>query len=217
MRTSVRARAGSPTATLLSFQESDYLQSRSKAELIAMVLCMQSEMESLKEQIRCLTGERQSSSSRTAGAARVRDIATLSIKIKRRCEMLFVWRGSRSHSCEASNNATLPCRSFPVRKESLTPRVPRVSPQFITPQLLERCNTGTTAQKLTNDLLRGLYERECLASHSISGIVYNKRGQPKPALPADEVQAILSTKQIQSQNTYDVSAQCPCCGSSCFS
>lgn len=65
-------------------------------------------------------------------------------------------------------------------------------PQFITPELLERCNTGTTAQKLTNDLLRGLYERECLASHSISGVVYNKRGQPKPALPTEEVQAILS-------------------------
>lgn len=64
--------------------------------------------------------------------------------------------------------------------------------QFITPELLERCNTGTTAQKLTNDLLRGLYERECLASHSISGVVYNKRGQPKPALPTEEVQAILS-------------------------
>lgn len=64
--------------------------------------------------------------------------------------------------------------------------------QFITPDLLERCNTGTTAQKLTNDLLRGLYERDCLASHSISGVVYNKRGQPKPALPPEEVQAILS-------------------------
>ena len=64
--------------------------------------------------------------------------------------------------------------------------------QFITAELLDRCNTGTTAQKLTNDLLRGLYERDCLASHSISGIVNNKRGQPKPALPADEIQAILS-------------------------
>lgn len=60
---------------------------------------------------------------------------------------------------------------------------------------MERCNTGTTAQKLTNDLLRGLYERDCLASHSISGVVYNKRGQPKPALPTEEVQAILSKAQ----------------------
>ncbi|CAB1341583.1 unnamed protein product [Coregonus sp. 'balchen'] len=35
------------------------LQSRSKADLVAMVLSMQSEMDSLREQIRCLTGEGQ--------------------------------------------------------------------------------------------------------------------------------------------------------------
>ncbi|XP_016328412.1 uncharacterized protein LOC107677865 [Sinocyclocheilus anshuiensis] len=75
---------------------------------------------------------------------------------------------------------------------------------FITPELLERCNTGTTAQKLTNDLLRGLYERECLASHSISGVVYNKRGQPKPALPTEEVQAILRTVQYFFPGKTDV-------------
>ncbi|KAG9343746.1 hypothetical protein JZ751_013127 [Albula glossodonta] len=39
----------------VSLQEADCLQLRSKAELVAMVLCMQKEMESLKEQIRCLT------------------------------------------------------------------------------------------------------------------------------------------------------------------
>ncbi|MBN3287112.1 COPZ2 protein, partial [Polyodon spathula] len=67
---------------------------------------------------------------------------------------------------------------------------------YVLPEdLLDHCNTTATAQKLTNDLLRGLYERECLASHSISGIVYNKKGRPKPALPADEVQAVLRTVQ----------------------
>ncbi|MGH0162150.1 UNVERIFIED_CONTAM: hypothetical protein FKN15_042329 [Acipenser sinensis] len=70
-----------------------------------------------------------------------------------------------------------------------------VLPEYITQDLLDNCNTTATAQKLTNDLLRGLYERECLASHSISGIVYNKKGSPKPALPADEVQTVLRTVQ----------------------
>lgn len=79
--------------------------------------------------------------------------------------------------------------------ESLPSRPSSPAVQFITADLLERCNTGTTAQKLTNDLLRGLYERDCLASHSISGIVNNKRGQPKPALPADHIQAILRAVQ----------------------
>ncbi|XP_016104240.1 uncharacterized protein [Sinocyclocheilus grahami] len=36
-------------------EEAHYLQSYSKKELIAMVLCMQREMEDLKEQLRCLT------------------------------------------------------------------------------------------------------------------------------------------------------------------
>lgn len=73
---------------------------------------------------------------------------------------------------------------------------------------MERCNTGTTAQKLTNDLLRGLYERDCLASHSISGVVYNKRGQPKPALPTEEVQAILSkTQHTQIHGLYTAKAK----------
>ncbi|KAG9346250.1 hypothetical protein JZ751_008075 [Albula glossodonta] len=180
-------------------EESDYLQSRSKAELIAMVLCMQREMESLKEQIRCLT----------ACGKLARNLETL-------IERTQVW---------PSGNSKTPSPSMlgvPVEGDGLIPALlgspaalngqyaPSLDRQpepqdeshrnglfteFITPELLERCNTGTTAQKLTNDLLRGLYERECLASHSISGIVYNKRGQPKPALPADEVQAILRTVQ----------------------
>ncbi|TRY91074.1 hypothetical protein DNTS_028527 [Danionella cerebrum] len=36
-------------------EEAQYLQTYSKKELIAMVLCMQREMEDLKEQLRCLT------------------------------------------------------------------------------------------------------------------------------------------------------------------
>ncbi|KAG1954853.1 hypothetical protein F2P79_008933 [Pimephales promelas] len=36
-------------------EEANYLQSYSKKELIAMVLCMQREMEDMKEQLRCLT------------------------------------------------------------------------------------------------------------------------------------------------------------------
>ncbi|KAK0135783.1 Coatomer subunit zeta-1 [Merluccius polli] len=58
-------------------------------------------------------------------------------------------------------------------------------------ELLESCKTGTTAQKLTNDLFRGLYDRDCLASHSISGLVNSKKGQSKPAFPADQIQAVL--------------------------
>ncbi|CAL8264895.1 unnamed protein product, partial [Gadus morhua 'NCC'] len=56
-------------------------------------------------------------------------------------------------------------------------------------------NTGTTAQKLTNDLLRGLYDQDCLASHSISGLINSKKGPSKPALPEDQIQAILREVQ----------------------
>ncbi|KAJ8284570.1 hypothetical protein COCON_G00034200 [Conger conger] len=180
-------------------EESDYLQSRSKAELIAMVLCMQREMESLKEQIRCLT----------ACGKLARNLETL-------IERTQVWSSGNSKTPSPSmpgvpleGDALIPgllaspavLNGQYAMSRDRQPEQPEDSQrnglftEFITPELLERCNTGTTAQKLTNDLLRGLYERECLASHSISGIVYNKRGQPKPALPADEVQAILRTVQ----------------------
>ncbi|XP_036409264.1 uncharacterized protein LOC118795031 [Megalops cyprinoides] len=180
-------------------QETDCLQLRSKAELVAMVLCMQKEMESLKEQIRYLTA-----------------CGKLARNLEALVERTQLWLG---------DDGRIPSPSMPgvlVGGDSLVPAalngqwVKRDTPslngqpephkhaqqngqpvfqEFITPELLDRCNTGTTAQKLTNDLLRGLYERECLASHSISGIVYNKRGQPKPALPAEEVQAILRAVQ----------------------
>ncbi|KAJ8264661.1 hypothetical protein GJAV_G00152240 [Gymnothorax javanicus] len=180
-------------------EESDYLQSRSKAELIAMVLCMQREMESLKEQIRCLTA-----------------CGKLARNLENLIERTQIWSSASSKTPSSSisgvpaeGNVMIPGLMAPtaiLNGQYATSRdllsQPREDSQrnglfteFITPELLERCNTGTTAQKLTNDLLRGLYERDCLASHSISGIVYNKRGQPKPALPADEVQAILRTVQ----------------------
>ncbi|XP_050980605.1 uncharacterized protein si:ch211-194k22.8 isoform X2 [Labeo rohita] len=197
--------ADSPPAS--ESEEAHYLQSYSKKELIAMVLCMQREMEDLKEQLRCLTA---------CG------------KLARNLEMLIektqMWSNGNNGislgtpvsqgtpQAPAEADAVIPdVRSPPAivngqwLNQGPGPQKPHEAAQnaqrdglfteFITPELLERCNTGTTAQKLTNDLLRGLYERECLASHSISGVVYNKRGQPKPALPTEEVQAILRTVQ----------------------
>ncbi|KAI2658398.1 BEN domain-containing protein 6 [Labeo rohita] len=168
--------ADSPPASE-SEQEAHYLQSYSKKELIAMVLCMQREMEDLKEQLRCLTA---------CG------------KLARNLEMLIektqMWsNGNNGISLGTPVSQGTP--QAPAEADAVIPDVRSPPAIFITPELLERCNTGTTAQKLTNDLLRGLYERECLASHSISGVVYNKRGQPKPALPTEEVQAILRTVQ----------------------
>ncbi|XP_026876452.2 uncharacterized protein si:ch211-194k22.8 isoform X2 [Electrophorus electricus] len=183
-------------------EEADYLQSYSKMELIAMVLCMQREMESLKEQLRCLT----------ACGKLAKNLETL-------IEKTQIWPDGEKTTSLPLSPSTM---RVPVEMDALMPSmlcVPNVMngqwvkqeivaqkskesshrdglfTEFITPELLERCNTGTTAQKLTNDLLRGLYERDCLASHSISGVVYNKRGQPKPALPTEEVQAILRTVQ----------------------
>ncbi|KAI5623271.1 hypothetical protein C0J50_17058, partial [Silurus asotus] len=187
-------------------QEAEYLQSYSKMDLIAMVLCMQREMESLKEQLRCLTGKSHS-------------CGKLAKNLEALIERTQVWpNGDKKSPLPVSTSpmtepvevdALMPTMPYAsgvmngqwVKQEPLTHKSNEVSnrnglfTEFITPELLERCNTGTTAQKLTNDLLRGLYERDCLASHSISGVVYNKRGQPKPALPTEEVQAILRTVQ----------------------
>ncbi|XP_010872931.1 uncharacterized protein LOC105013245 [Esox lucius] len=186
------------------------LQSRSKADLVAMVLSMQKEMESLREQIRCLTA-----------------CGKLARNLEALIERTEVWPSSahqrasspsvpeilvRSGAMTASTMLTAPgvlngrwtVKPEPLhqngplqgsQEDSSQGNGPPLYQEFITAELLERCNTGTTAQKLTNDLLRGLYERDCLASHSISGIVNNKRGQPKPALPADEIQAILRAVQ----------------------
>ncbi|XP_058261668.1 uncharacterized protein si:ch211-194k22.8 isoform X2 [Hemibagrus wyckioides] len=188
---------GHPTA-----EEAEYLQSYSKMELIAMVLCMQREMESLKEQLRCLTA-----------------CGKLAKNLEALIERTQIWpNGDKKTSLPISSSpvtepvevdALMPAMPYAsgamngqwVKQDTLTQKSNEAShrnglfTEFITPELLERCNTGTTAQKLTNDLLRGLYERDCLASHSISGVVYNKRGQPKPALPTEEVQAILRTVQ----------------------
>ncbi|MCI4384311.1 hypothetical protein PGIGA_G00037230 [Pangasianodon gigas] len=153
---------GHPTAE----QEAEYLQSYSKMELIAMVLCMQREMESLKEQLRPMTEP---------------------VEVDALMPAIPYASGVMNGQWVKQETLTQKSNEGSHRNGLFT--------EFITPELLERCNTGTTAQKLTNDLLRGLYERDCLASHSISGVVYNKRGQPKPALPTEEVQAILRTVQ----------------------
>ncbi|XP_041736761.1 uncharacterized protein LOC121569679 isoform X2 [Coregonus clupeaformis] len=188
------------------------LQSRSKADLVAMVLSMQSEMDSLREQIRCLTA-----------------CGKLARNLEALIERTEVWSSSTDRRTTSPSMPEILVRSGAMTTSALlaSPGVlngcwsaklepphphpnghppgsheggsqingPPLYQEFITAELLDRCNTGTTAQKLTNDLLRGLYERDCLASHSISGIVNNKRGQPKPALPADEIQAILRVVQ----------------------
>lgn len=183
-------------------EEANYLQSYSKMELIAMVLCMQREMESLKEQIRCLTAcgklarhlealieKTQTWSNRDSktSVASVPSMASVPVQIDTTVPALL--------TAPAVLNGQWQKQESPAPKTQDVSQRNRLFTEFITPELLERCNTGTTAQKLTNDLLRGLYERDCLASHSISGVVYNKRGQPKPALPTEEVQAILRTVQ----------------------
>lgn len=188
-------------------EEAHYLQSYSKKELIAMVLCMQREMEDLKEQLRCLT----------ACGKLARNLETL-------IEKTQMWsngnNGTSLGTPVSQGTVQEPAKVDVVIPDVLSPpavvngqwlnqgpgpQKPHETTQnaqsdglfteFITPDLLERCNTGITAQKLTNDLLRGLYDRDCLASHSISGVIYNKKGQPKPALPTEEIQAILRTVQ----------------------
>ncbi|XP_026102934.1 uncharacterized protein LOC113074331 [Carassius auratus] len=192
--------ADSPPAS--ESEEAHFLQSYSKKELIAIVLCMQREMDDLKEQLRCLT----------ACGKLGRNLEILIEKTK-------MWSNGNNGTslgtqgmvqAPAEVDAVIPDVCSPPAimngqwlNQGPGPQKPHKATQnalrdglfteFITPELLESCNTGTTAQKLTNDLLRGLYERECLASHSISGVVYNKRGQPKPALPTEEVEAILRT------------------------
>ncbi|XP_063077171.1 uncharacterized protein si:ch211-194k22.8 [Engraulis encrasicolus] len=212
-------------------EEADYLQSYSKMELITMVLCMQREMESLKEQIRCLTAcgklarhlesliektqmwpasSRDSNGTTKPSVPGLPGLPSLASAVPVHIDttttgphhgllatpVLAPVPAPAVTAVSAILNGQWPKQeSPPLKPLDASHHKNRVFTKFITPELLERCNTGTTAQKLTNDLLRGLYERDCLASHSISGVVYNKRGQPKPALPTDEVQAILRTVQ----------------------
>nr|XP_055032669.1 uncharacterized protein si:ch211-194k22.8 isoform X1 [Misgurnus anguillicaudatus] len=192
----------SPPAS--EFEEAHYLQSYSKKELIAMVLCMQREMEDLKEQLRCLTAcgklarnlevlieKTQMGLNGDNGASLSVSSAVAQVPVAGDAVIADM------QSTPAVVNGKWLNRVQGTQKpnETQNPQKDGLFTEFITPELLERCNTATTAQKLTNDLLRGLYERECLASHSISGVVYNKRGQPKPALPTEEIQAILRTVQ----------------------
>ncbi|XP_048101870.1 uncharacterized protein LOC125296179 [Alosa alosa] len=177
------------------------LQACSEADLITMVLSMHREMDNLREQIRCLTAcgklaqnlERlmettdfwlNNTTRATSPSLRTfegRDVPTVYTSS-------FVANGRLAQMETANHHQGVQIGANDVDPEENTPPLFQ---DFITTDLLERCNTGTTAQKLTNDLLCGLYERDYLASHSISGIVNNNRGQPKPALPAHEVQAIL--------------------------
>ncbi|XP_051988704.1 uncharacterized protein LOC127648153 [Xyrauchen texanus] len=187
-------------------EEFGSLQSHSRAELIAMVLSKQRELDGLREQLRSLTAcgklaqtleeliERSerwlSCSNETAtlsspkvleGSGPPSDISHPTVP------------SGRTTECASSNQQR--CGQFEVTQTVPQRNGTLLEQKVITADLLERCNTGTTAQKLTNDLLRSLYDRDCLASHSISGIINGKRGMPKPALPALEIQAILRTVQ----------------------
>ncbi|KAJ8345257.1 hypothetical protein SKAU_G00294500 [Synaphobranchus kaupii] len=179
-------------------QEVDCLQLHSKAELVAMVLCMQKEMENLREQIRCLTACGKLAQNLDALVERTQlwadgDGRTPSPSIPGVLvggdDLAPVLKGQWAKQDDPSLDGQTELHNSSQKNGQ------PIFQEFISPELLDRCNTGTTAQKLTNDLLRGLYERDCLASCSISGIVYNKRGQPKPALPTEEVQAILRAVQ----------------------
>ncbi|KAA0705970.1 hypothetical protein E1301_Tti004733 [Triplophysa tibetana] len=182
------------------------LQSRSRAELITMVLSMQREMDGLREQIRSLTAcgklaqtlegliERSdrwlssTSETQTSSIPRVLERNDPPSQISPPTAI-----SGKTSECAGSNRQG--CGQYEV-KQTMPQRNGKLCEQkFITADLLERCNKGTTAQKLTNDLLRCLYDRDCLASHSISGVINGKRGIPKPALPSHELQAILRTVQ----------------------
>ncbi|KAG1967318.1 BEN domain-containing protein [Pimephales promelas] len=183
------------------------LQSCSRAELIAMVLSMQREMDGLREQIRSLTAcgklaqtleeliersDRWLCGSHEAATPSIPREAERS-RPPSHISPPTVLSG-RTDACASSEQQG--CGQYEITQTMQTQRNGTLlEHEVISADLLERCNTGTTAQKLTNDLLRGLYDRDCLASHSISGIVNSKRGMPKPALPAHEIQAILRTVQ----------------------
>lgn len=170
-----------------------------------MVLSMQREMDGLREQIRSLTAcgklaqtledliERSdrwlssTSGSVTPSIPRVLERSGPPGRISTPTVLSRI-----TNKCESSDQQG--CGRYEIT-HTMQRNGALLEQKIITGDLLERCNTGTTAQKLTNDLLRSLYDRDCLASHSISGIVNSKRGTPKPALPAHEIQAILRTVQ----------------------
>ncbi|XP_077068167.1 BEN domain-containing protein 6-like isoform X1 [Siphateles boraxobius] len=183
------------------------LQSCSRAELIAMVLRMQREMDGLREQIRSLTAcgklaqtleELIESSDRWLCGSHESATPSIPREAERSRPPSHISPPTvltgRTDECASSEQQG--CGQYEVTQTMQTQRNGTLlEHDVISADLLERCNTGTTAQKLTNDLLRSLYDRDCLASHSISGIVNSKRGMPKPALPAHEIQAILRTVQ----------------------
>ncbi|XP_066498522.1 BEN domain-containing protein 6 isoform X2 [Hoplias malabaricus] len=183
------------------------LQTCSRSELIAMVLSMQRETDSLREQIKTLTACGKLSQTleelvmKSEGWLNCCSLNVTSpqhgtlMELERSCapspilapevlcDSLIEQRSSTQQECCHKIDDTTSMSETPFYQE------------VIPAELLERCNTGTTAQKLTNELLRGLYDRDCLASHSISGVINSKRGLPKPALPAHEIHAILRAVQ----------------------
>ncbi|TRY89965.1 hypothetical protein DNTS_001687 [Danionella cerebrum] len=182
------------------------LQSRSRAELIAMVLSMQREMDSLREQIRSLTAcgklaqtleELIERSDRWLYCSQ--EAGTPSIPMERERSrppsLICAPAVLGGRTAESTRSEQQDCSQCEVTQTKAQSNGTILDPKVITTDLLEHCNTGSTAQKLTNDLLRSLYDRDCLASHSISGL-NSKRGTPKPALPAHEIQAILSIETI---------------------
>lgn len=182
------------------------LQSRSRAELIAMVLSMQREMDGLREQIRSLTACGKLAQTLEELIERsdrwlccCHKAATPSIPREQERSRPPSHISPPAELCgttaECASSEQQGCGQYEVTQTMPQRNGTPLEQNVITTDLLERCNTGTTAQKLTNDLLRSLYDRDCLASHSISGIVNSKRGLPKPALPAHEIQAILRTVQ----------------------
>ncbi|KAI4894647.1 hypothetical protein NFI96_013493 [Prochilodus magdalenae] len=178
-----------------------HLQTCSRSELIAMVLSMQRETDSLREQIKALTACGKL-------AQTLEELVTKSDGWLTCCSLNMSPSIQREHEGSSApcpipevqsdirieqESSTQQRRGHELNEE--TPMSETLYQEVIPAELLERCNTGTTAQKLTNELLRGLYDRDCLASHSISGVINSKRGQPKPALPAHEIQAILRAVQ----------------------
>uniref|UniRef100_UPI003AAFE5A1 uncharacterized protein n=1 Tax=Centroberyx gerrardi TaxID=166262 RepID=UPI003AAFE5A1 len=143
------------------------LQSRSKAELVAMVMSMQREMDSLREQIRCLT----------AGGKLARTLESL-------VERTEEWSSSRSD--RGTTSPIMPLGRMPAPGQWTKPDVSSFHHQ----QPDGNCRQSQLSRKTHAPPLH----QERLASHGVSGSA-GKRGRTKPALPAEEIQAVLRAVQ----------------------